>query len=50
MSKFADKDTSYKDKVVYAKEATKTAITIYGGYKVGKGIQSLTDNLNIVTK
>ncbi len=38
MSKFADKDTPYKDKVVYAKEATKTVATIYGGYKVGTSV------------
>ena len=38
MSKFADKDTSYKDKVAYAKEAAKTAITIYGGYKGTTGV------------
>lgn len=38
MSNFASKDTSYKDKVAYAKEAVKTAVTIYGGYKVGKGV------------
>ena len=35
---------------MYAKEASKTVATIYGGYKVGKGVRSLTDNLNIVTK
>lgn len=35
MDKFADKDTSYKEKVAYAKEASKTVTTIYDGQTVG---------------
>ena len=38
ISKFIDKDTPYWEKFDYANNATKTALTLYGGYKVGKGI------------
>ena len=38
MSKFADQNTSYKDKVSYVKEASKTVATIYGSYIVGASV------------
>ena len=49
MRRFLDKDTPYWEKFNYANNATKTAITMYGGYKVINGVYNNV-NINISTK
>ncbi|MCI8544872.1 MAG: hypothetical protein HFH09_01415, partial [Bacilli bacterium] len=46
LESFVDKDTPYSEKVAYANSATKTAMTVYGTYKVGQGIYNKVTQVN----